>query len=163
MFIVVIGPMGCGKSSLAAALADVLHLPFIEGDRFHTPAGMAKMAAGEPLTDEDRWPFLDAVADALRSHAPTGAVASCSALRRVYRDRLRARVVQPLRFVLPELSEQALEARVRRRKDHFMPPALLRSQLDTLEPPTPDEQAIVVDGALPTPAQVGLVLAAIAA
>ena len=163
MFIVVMGPMGCGKSSLAAALADSLRLPFIEGDRFHTPAGLAKMAAGEPLTDEDRWPFLDAVADALRSHAPTGAVAACSALRQVYRDRLRARVGEPLRFVLPELSERDLEARVRRRSDHFMPPALLRSQLDTLEPPSPDEAAIRVDGALPIPDQVRLVVAALAA
>lgn len=162
MFLVVIGPMGCGKSSLAAALADALRLPFIEGDRFHTPAALAKMAAGEPLTDEDRWPFLDAVADALRSHSATGAVASCSALRRVYRDRLRARAGETLRFVLPELPEADLEARVQRRNDHFMPPALLRSQLDTLEAPTPDERAILVDGALPTADQVRLALAAVA-
>jgi gluconokinase len=161
MIIVVMGVMGCGKSSLAAALAEALNLPFIEGDSLHAPASIAKMAAGIPLTDEDRWPFLDRVAEAILRQRTDGVVASCSALRRRYRDRLRAKVGGEIRFVLPDLSAADLEARLQGRTGHFMPPSMLRSQLETLEIPGPEEQALVVDGRLPTAVQVEAVLAAL--
>lgn len=142
--IVVMGPSGNGKSALGAVLAARLGLPFIEGDDCHPPANIAKMARGEPLTDADRAPFLDAVAAALASH-PGGAVAACSALKRTYRDRLRA-ALPALTFVLPQVPAEVLQARMASRPGHFMPPSLLASQLATLEPPLADETALLLDG-----------------
>jgi carbohydrate kinase (thermoresistant glucokinase family) len=143
------GPSGNGKSALGMALAQALGLPFIEGDDCHPPANIARMARGEPLTDADRAPFLDAVGRALAGH-PGGAVAACSALRRQYRDQLRA-VVPALVFVLPRVDRTELARRMTSRPGHFMPPALLDSQLATLELPQDDETAIIVDGGLPLP------------
>jgi carbohydrate kinase (thermoresistant glucokinase family) len=153
------GVSGCGKSTLARALADRLTLPFVEGDALHPPENIAKMAAGIPLDDADRQPFLEAVGDALQAADP-GAVAACSALKHRYRDLLRDRA-GPLRFVLPDMDRAMLAARMTARQDHFMPAALLDSQLATLELPSPDEQAICIDGSLPTAAQVDAVLAAL--
>lgn len=145
--LVVMGPSGNGKSALGSALAARLGLPFIEGDDCHPPANLAKMARGQPLDDADRAPFLDAVGAALAAY-PHGAVAACSALKRQYRDQLRA-MVPNLMFVLPQIDRATLHRRMAERPGHFMPPALLDSQLATLEPPQADEAALLIDGGLP--------------
>ncbi len=160
--IVVMGPSGNGKSTLARLIADRLTAHFIEGDDCHPPANIAKMARGDPLTDEDRRPFLAAVGAALAAH-PQGAVAACSALKRRYRDQLRAAAgPAPLLFVLPDTARAELQSRLSVRRDHFMPASLLDSQLADLEPPEADEWAIVVDGHLPPQAQLDAVLRGIA-
>jgi carbohydrate kinase (thermoresistant glucokinase family) len=142
--IVVMGVSGSGKSTVGRALAAALGLPFIEGDELHPPRNVARMAAGTPLTDADRQGWLQAVAGRLAAAAEPGAVASCSALKRSYRDLLRAGV-PGLRFVYLHGDAAVLAARMRARAGHYMPPSLLQSQLDTLEPPQPDEAAIGVD------------------
>ena len=151
--IVVMGVSGSGKSTLARALADALGWAFVEGDDLHPPANIAKMAAGIALDDADRAPFLANVAEAMARAEGQGVVAACSALKRVYRDALRARV-GAIAFVMAVLEPAALEARMRARPGHFMPAALLVSQLATLEPPQDDEDAIFVDGRLSIDAQV---------
>jgi len=159
--IVVMGVSGCGKSTLGAALADALGIPFVEGDGLHPPANVAKMAAGIPLNDEDRRPFLDNVADALIANRAAGCVVSCSALKRDYRDRLRARAGADIRFVLPLLSKEALLRRMSAREGHFMPVQLLDSQLATLEIPEEEEAVIQVAGDLPLDAQLAAVMRAL--
>jgi carbohydrate kinase (thermoresistant glucokinase family) len=146
--IVVMGVSGCGKSSLGEALAHRFGLPFIEGDALHPPENVAKMAGGTPLTDEDRWPWLARVGQALA--APEGgAVASCSSLKRVYRDVLRREAGEDVIFVHLHGSRELLLSRMKHRPGHFMPASLLDSQLATLEVPGPDENAIPVDCAEP--------------
>lgn len=158
--IVVMGVSGCGKSTLARALADALGWAFIEGDTLHPPENVAKMAAGIPLDDTARQPFLRAVADALVA-SPGGAVAACSALRRSYRDLIRARAGD-VQFVMPDLDRALLVERMEGRPHHFMPASLLESQLATLERPDADEAAILVDGDAPVADQVAAVLTAVA-
>jgi carbohydrate kinase (thermoresistant glucokinase family) len=153
------GVSGCGKTTLGRALAGALGWRFVEGDSLHSPASVAKMAAGIPLDDDDRRPFLERVARALCEHRQSGVVVSCSALKRSYRDAIRARA-GVVTFVLPRLDPAALTERLEQRIDHFMPAALLESQLAAFEPPEPDEAAIVVEGAAPTAVQVAQVLAA---
>lgn len=160
--IVVMGVSGCGKSTLGRALAAQLDWRFVEGDDLHPPANIAKMAAGQPLDDADRRPFLEAVARALAAGADQGIVVSCSALKRRYRDLLCARGGNPV-FVLPVLDRTALALRLAARHDHFMPAGLLDSQLASFEPPDADEAIIRVDGLLPAAAQVAAVLAALPA
>jgi len=126
---------------VGAALAAALGLPFVDGDALHPAANVAKMAAGIPLTDDDRWPWLDAVGERL---AVSPIVIACSALRRVYRDRLRA-AAPGIRFVLLDGSRELLAERMGARADHFMPTALLDSQLATLERPDADERVGVYD------------------
>jgi gluconokinase len=144
--IVVMGVSGSGKTTIAAGLARREGWPLVEGDQFHPPANIAKMKAGTPLTDADRWPWLEAIAvkeDAFRA-AGQSAVVACSALKRAYRDILigdRADVV----LVYLRGSKALIGERMKARKDHFMPPALLDSQFATLEEPSPDEHPIVVD------------------
>lgn len=145
--IVVMGPSGSGKSTLARALAHDLRFHFIEGDDFHPAENKAKMARGDPLTDADRAPFLDGVGEAL-ANAQSGAVASCSALRRAYRDRLR-QLAGRLFFVLPEVPCEELRRRLEERPDSFMPASLLPSQLATLEPLAEDEEGMRIDGTRP--------------
>ena len=129
---VVMGVSGVGKTKVGLALAQALGARFIEGDDLHPESNRAKMAGGTPLMDEDRWPWLDRVAATLAEGAPP-VVGACSALRRRYRDRLRAGT--PGLVVLHLTGDPALVGeRLRARKGHFMPPALLRSQFDTLEP-----------------------------
>lgn len=135
------GVSGCGKSTVGAALADRLGVPYVDGDDLHPPPNIAKMQGGQPLTDADRWPWLDAVARVL---VRPPVVVGCSALRRVYRDRLRAGAGGPVRFVHLAGDRAVLAARMAGRTGHFMPAALLDSQLATLEPPGPDE-ALTVD------------------
>lgn len=142
--VVVMGPSGNGKSTLARALADQLGWSFIEGDDHHPPANVAKMSRGEPLDDADRVPFLNAVGRAMRQ--ADGSVAACSALRQDYRERLEREAGGPLLFVLPRLSEQELRRRMESRPGHFMPPGLLASQLATLEMPGTSERALLLEG-----------------
>ncbi|MFT4122757.1 MAG: gluconokinase [Microbacteriaceae bacterium] len=139
--VVVAGVSGSGKSTVGALLAARLGLPFVDGDALHPAANVAKMAAGIPLEDPDRWPWLDAVGARL---AASPVVIACSALRRAYRDRLRA-AAPGLRFVLLDGSPELLVARTAARAGHFMPPALLDSQLATLERPAPEERVLVCD------------------
>lgn len=156
--LVVMGASGCGKTTLARALARSLHCAFIEGDLLHPQANIDKMKAGVALSDADRTPFLLAVADALAQRAATGAVASCSALRRQYRDVLREHA-PGVTFILPLVPRGTMQSRVAQRRSHFMPASLLDSQLATFEMPDPDEAVIQVDGRSPTPRQVQHVLA----
>jgi gluconokinase len=135
--VVVMGVSGCGKTTVGMALAERLGARFVEGDRLHPEANVAKMAAGIPLTDADRWTWLDAVAAALASDAPV--IASCSALKRVYRDRLRGGLNTPLHFLHLAGDRAILAQRMAERPGHYMPVSLLDSQLATLEPPGPDE------------------------
>lgn len=144
----VMGVSAAGKSTVGAALADALEVPFADADDLHSAANRAKMASGTPLTDEDRWPWLDAVGARFRSADRTGLVMACSALRRAYRDRIRAAAAEVV-FVHLEASRELLAARIASRTDHFMPPALLDSQLATLEPLAEDERGLVVDVGAP--------------
>ena len=139
--IIVMGVSGCGKSRIGAALAERLALRFLDGDSLHPPANIAKMSRGEALNDDDRAPWLDAVGAALRRQAD---VIACSALKRAYRDRIRAQAPGTV-FVHLSGDRAVLARRVASRAGHFMPPALLDSQLATLEPLQIDETAIVVD------------------
>jgi gluconokinase len=152
MAILVMGVSGSGKSTLGTALAQAIGCPFLEGDDFHAPESVAKMSAGIPLTDADRWPWLDRLGRAVGAQlAAQGiVVAACSALRRAYRDRLRKVIAAPVAFVLLEADPGELLRRLSHRPHHYMPPSLLSSQLDTLERPQPDEPAITVDARLPT-------------
>lgn len=145
---VVMGVSGCGKSTLAQALAVSWGVCYVEGDELHAPASVAKMAAGIALEDSDRWPWLDRVGVVIGAAvaANSGAVASCSALRLVYRDRLRHAVGPHLRFVMINLSQGELEQRMHQRAGHYMPPTLLQSQLATLERPVGEADVLIVDG-----------------
>jgi gluconokinase len=149
--VIVMGVSGCGKSTLGALLAEALGCPFLEGDSFHSPEAVAKMHGGTPLTDADRWPWLDRIAAAAtESIADFGvAVAACSALRLAYRDRLRAGIDRRTQFVLLEADRAQLLARMSSRPGHFMPPSLLDSQLATLERPLPAEAALILPALLP--------------
>jgi len=153
------GVSGSGKSTIAAALAQRLGAVFADADDLHSDGARAKMAAGMPLTDDDRAPWLkrvaehiddpdggadDAPVDASESGTPR-VVMACSALRRAYRDALRRDAATPLFFVHLHGDPELLAARMRARPGHFMPPALLESQLATLEPLSPDEPGVVVD------------------
>jgi len=150
--VIVMGVSGSGKSTLAVALAGAIRCPFLEGDEFHSPESVQKMHAGTPLTDDDRWPWLDRLGRAIGASAASDgiAVASCSALKSIYRDRLRTSIAVPTHFVLLDPSRAELERRMAARKGHFMPPTLLTSQLDTLERPQPDEHALTLDGSAST-------------
>ncbi|OQZ91036.1 gluconate kinase [Mycobacterium alsense] len=141
--VVVMGVSGSGKSTVGAALARRLGVPFIDADTLHPPANIAKMAAGEPLTDDDRRPWLDRVGEWLAAHRD-GGVVSCSALKRTYRDRLRAHC-PPVTFLHLRGSPELIGARLAARLGHFMPAALLRSQFDALEPLGADEDGMTVD------------------
>ena len=159
--IVVAGVSGAGKSTVGAALAQRLAVPFVEGDALHPQRNIDKMANGIPLTDEDRAPWLDAVGQRLaaESKAGHGAVAACSALKRAYRDRLRAAAGMPILFVVLQSPRAVLAARVGNRPGHFMPASLLADQLATLELPASDEQALVLPGTAPVKDLVDAVIA----
>ena len=145
--IVVMGVAGSGKTTIANALAERLGVPFVEGDSLHPAANVKKMASGIPLTDEDRWPWLRAIGERMEVERSTGhgVVVSCSALKHVYRDALRRCVHGRVQFILLDGSRELIGQRMRKRKGHFMPPALLDSQFATLERPTADEHATVLD------------------
>ena len=140
------GVSGCGKSEVGRALSEALGVPFLEGDDFHSAANVAKMSAGTPLTDDDRADWLLALQAQIRNACDSGIglVLSCSALKRRYRDLLR--VGDPALRFAHLLGERALiEARMKARPGHYMPPSLLDSQLQALEPLQADEAGIVLD------------------
>jgi gluconokinase len=143
--VVVMGVSGSGKTTVAKGIASAMGWEFAEGDDFHSDANVAKMSAGQPLTDEDRWPWLRAIGSWLsgREASRQNAVVTCSALRRAYRDLLRAGRPD-VRFCHVEADAQLIEERVTQRTGHYMPPALLPSQLATLEPLQPDEPGVTV-------------------
>ena len=179
------GVSGCGKSTVAEGIAAALGLACMDGDHLHTPENVAKMKGGTPLTDDDRWPWLDRIGAHLRDAAASGAasgaapvaargtagaaqpvhagaVISCSALKRAYRDRLRA-AVPGLRFIFLDGSAAVIRARMLARQDHYMPPGLLDSQLNTLQRPgadEPDVTAVNIDQ--PADAVVASAVAALA-
>lgn len=146
MAVIIMGVSGCGKSTLGTRVAAALGCPFLEGDAFHSPAAIAKMASGHPLSDEDRRPWLARLGEALgeAARADGVAVAACSALKQAYRDRLCAAAAMPIRFVLLDADRRELARRLEKRRGHYMPVSLLDSQLDTLERPAPDEHALVL-------------------
>lgn len=141
--IVVMGVSGSGKSTVGAALAQRLRVPFADADDLHPAANVAKMSRGEPLDDHDRFPWLEVVGQWLADH-PDGGVMSCSALRRKYRDQLRGHA-SAVEFVLLAGDREVIERRQASRPGHFMPASLLSSQLATLEPLEPDEGGLVLD------------------
>ena len=142
--IVVMGVSGSGKSTVGAALAQRVRFPFADADDFHPPANIAKMTAGEPLTDADRQPWLEVIGEWLAEHSATGGVMSCSALKHRYRDQLRGHC-RTVQFLHLSGTLDVIEARQASRPGHFMPAALLASQFDTLEPLTPDESGLTID------------------
>ncbi|MGH3385815.1 MAG: gluconokinase [Nocardioidaceae bacterium] len=147
--IVVMGVSGSGKSVVGVPLAERLGYELAEGDDFHPAANIAKMSDGVPLTDEDRWPWLRALADWTRERGATGrsTVLTCSALRRRYRDVLRAGAADTVFVHLA--GDKALLLQRMQHRDHFFPPTLLDSQLETLEAIADDENGVVVDIAAP--------------
>lgn len=143
--IVVMGVSGCGKSTVGEALAEKLGIAFIEGDKLHPKSNVDKMSAGTPLTDEDRWPWLDLIGVELRKgYEGAGIVVSCSALKKIYRDRLREACDGKLAFVYLDGSLELLSRRMGERKGHFMPLSLLQTQLATLEVPTGEPGVVTV-------------------
>jgi gluconokinase len=159
--IVVMGVSGCGKTVVGEALASRLGAAFIEGDRLHPPENVARMAASQPLTDAHRAGWLDKIGTAIaQAHDEgQGVVAACSALKRIYRDRLRDKAGAIL-FVHLDVSPLVARARVGRRKGHFMPASLVDSQFADLERPGRDEDALTMDGTLPVEDIVTKVVAA---
>ncbi len=171
--VVVMGVSGSGKSTLAALLAQRIGCPLLEGDDYHAAASIAKMRAGQPLDDADRWPWLDRLGEAIGVAAAgeagsgatgTGAgagiaVSACSALKRSYRDRLSAASHVPLRFILLETRQEELTRRLVARAGHYMPASLLESQLAILEPPGADECALTLEATTAPDALCNLALA----
>ncbi|GAB3199819.1 gluconokinase [Nocardioides hungaricus] len=141
--LVVMGVSGSGKSTVGAAIAQRLRVPFEDADDLHPSANIAKMSRGEPLDDSDRYPWLELVGEWLAVHED-GGVMGCSALKRKYRDQLRQHA-PGVRFLLLEGSREVIERRQASRPGHFMPASLLTSQFATLEPLAPDEDGIVID------------------
>lgn len=150
---VVMGVSGCGKSMVGAAIAAALHVPFIEGDTLHPASNVAKMAQGIPLTDDDRFPWLDRIGAEIAGAASEGLVVSCSSLKKIYRDRLRSAGRSRVVFVFLNGSESVLAERMAARRGHFMPASLLKSQLATLEDPSGEPGVITIDVS-PAPNQV---------
>lgn len=142
--IVVMGVSGSGKSTVGAALAQRLRMPFADADDFHPPANIAKMTSGQPLNDDDRHPWLEAIGEWLAERGEAGGVMSCSALKRGYRDQLR-RHRPDVQFVHLSGTPEVIGRRQASRPGHFMPTSLLTSQFATLEPLEPDEKGVTID------------------
>jgi gluconokinase len=160
--VIVMGVSGSGKTKVGQALAERLGFGFIEGDDHHPPENITKMAAAIPLTDEDRWPWLRALADLIAERHQRGesTVLACSGLRRAYRDVLRAAVPGGESFVIElDADRQVLSARMEARRGHYMPVSLLDSQLAALEPLQPDEAGVRVNAAPPLDVVVATALA----
>jgi gluconokinase len=161
--IVLMGVSGCGKTSVGRPLAEALGCPFLDGDDYHPPENVAKMASGIPLTDDDRKPWLETLHGFLLDHARKGetVVLACSALKKSYRDLLRADI-DGIRLYHLQGDIDLIHARMQARPGHYMKPGLLRSQFDTLEPPTPEE-ATTLDVTEPVEAIVRRILKEIGA
>ncbi|HEY8719949.1 gluconokinase [Pengzhenrongella sp.] len=149
--VVVMGVAGSGKTTVGQALADHLGIEYADADAFHSPASVAKMASGHPLDDDDRAPWLAAIGAWLAQHQDSGAVVGCSALRRRYRDVLRAAAPE-VQFLHLDGDPAVLTQRVAERPGHFMPASLITSQLETLERLEPDEHGHVLDLTAPVDA-----------
>ena len=141
---VVMGVAGCGKSSVGAAVAERLGATYLDGDDFHPAENIAKMSRGEPLTDDDRWPWLKIVGQEAARRSGT-VLTGCSALRRAYRECLVAAAGEPIGFIFLDGSRELIADRMARREGHFMPLSLLDSQCDALERPAADEPALTID------------------
>jgi gluconokinase len=148
--VVVMGVSSCGKTTLGEALAQALGAHFVEGDKLHPPENIKKMSTGQPLNDQDRWPWLTKVGETLQG--TQGIIASCSSLKKTYRDLVRATAGRPVHFIHLHGSRELLAARIAARKNHFMPPTLLDSQLATLEMPLASEPhlTLAIDETLET-------------
>ena len=141
---VVMGVSGCGKSTIATALAEACDAAVIDGDNFHPAENIRKMSEGTPLTDEDRWPWLERVGREMKQS--NGQVfCACSALKRSYRDKITAAATEPVMFLHLQGSKELIGARMRQRDGHFMPTSLLESQFAALETPGTEERAVSVD------------------
>jgi gluconokinase len=156
--ILLMGVSGSGKSTIGPLLGQALGVAFADADAFHPPANIEKMSRGEALNDADRAPWLDAIGAWLGAHA--GGIAGCSALKRAYRDRLRA-LAPGLRILYLFGDAAMIATRQSARSDHFMPASLMASQFATLEPPGADERAIILDTGAPPAAVVAQALAAL--
>jgi gluconokinase len=161
--VIICGVAGCGKTRLATGLSAATGWPFVEGDDLHPPANIARMAAGIPLTDDDRWPWLDRIAAQLAAWQADSrpGIISCSALRRRYRDRLRA-AAPATSFVMLDITPELANERLASRQGHFMPASLIASQFATLELPVDDEAVIAIAATLSPEAQIVAALAALA-
>jgi gluconokinase len=142
--VVVMGVTGSGKSTVGVALAERMGVPFADADDFHSPANVAKMRAGTPLDDDDRLPWLRAIGEWLAAHREGGAVVTCSALKRAYRDILRE-AAPDIVFLHLDGDRETVRRRVAGRPGHFMPESLVQSQFDALQPLQEDERGVVID------------------
>ncbi|MEP5758010.1 MAG: gluconokinase [Litoreibacter sp.] len=142
--IIVMGVAGCGKSSVGGGVATKLNAHYLDGDDLHPPENIKKMSAGTPLDDVDRAPWLDLVGEHLSRHQTTILI-GCSALKRSYRDRIRAQVTEPVIFLHLHGDRSVIEARMAARKEHFMPVKLLDSQFAALETLQDDELSVIID------------------
>jgi gluconokinase len=144
--VIVMGVSSSGKSTVGQSIARRLHVPFLDGDGYHPPANVEKMRAGIPLVDEDRWPWLQSLAQALHEAADRkdAAVGACSALRRIYRDYLVEKAGEPILFVYLEGTKELIAARMARRQHEYMPASLLDSQFATLEIPDPGTENVLI-------------------
>nr|WP_320141224.1 gluconokinase [uncultured Cohaesibacter sp.] len=142
--VIVMGVSGCGKSTIGAGLAKLQGVPYLDADDFHPEANVDKMSKGIPLTDEDRWPWLQRLGDIIKDYANKngGVVIACSALRRIYRQKLSQAAGLPVLFAHLDGDRDLLFSRMKARKDHYMPASLLESQIQTLEKPGSDEPAV---------------------
>jgi gluconokinase len=159
MIVIVMGVSGSGKSYVGNKLAEATGWPFAEGDDYHSAANKAKMHAGIPLTDEDRLPWLDALHQAMLEWQTAGqsGILACSALKASYRERLSAGI-EKLRYVWLDPPRAVLEERMRNRPGHFMPAALLDSQLATLEDPGGEGHVLRLDGSGPVEQEIAMIL-----
>lgn len=160
--VVVMGVSGSGKTTIGSLLARCLEVPFLEGDSLHPARNVAKMAAGHPLDDDDRRPWLELVGRRLADAGADGAVAACSALARRYRDQLRA-LAPDVWFLHLDAGRETVSPRVAARRGHFMPASLVDSQLATLQPLAPDEAGLTLDAGLPVKQIVAAAVRALAA
>ena len=160
--VVIMGVSGCGKTTIGLLLAERTGWPFLDADNLHPAENIAKMAAGTPLTDDDRWPWLDDVAGwiAARSAAGEPGIVACSALKRKYRDRLREADPE-LRLAYLRTDPETLHERLAHRVGHFFPQTLLNAQLTDLEHPAADEHPIIVPSGQSPAEQVDAILAAL--
>ena len=144
--IIAMGVSSSGKSTVGQSIARRLHVPFLDGDGYHPPANVDKMRSGTPLTDEDRWPWLEKLAVALHEAAERkgASVGACSALKKVYRDYLVEKAGEPILFVYLDGSREVIGERMARRQHEYMPTSLLDSQFATLEVPDPASENVLV-------------------
>lgn len=143
-YAIVMGVSGCGKTSVGEGLSRSTGIRFIDGDALHPKANVDKMSAGIPLTDEDRWPWLELIGREF-AKGPAPLIIGCSALRRIYRDMIRHHAGAMVSFIHLTGTREIIASRMQARQDHFMPPVLLDSQFATLEPPAADELSLSID------------------